>query len=236
MSRKRDVGAKIRAAREACGLSQQALADAVGAKSHQNVYNYERGDREPSFEVLERIATATGRPLSWFFQEDASTEPATPPPTAPAPPAPSAADAPPPTDLAAIIAQAVAQAVGQAVAQAQAQVVQSQAQVADAVLQMAQTQAQMLERQAQMMQAQAQLADALAKHATESARRFDHFDGQCADVRERLARVEDGLHEVVEAVEDLAENERGILKQRVDRLEEESHQERAEGGTVLGAA
>jgi len=91
MSRKRDVGMKIRAAREACGLSQQALADAIGAKSHQNVYNYERGDREPSFEVLERIAAATGKPLAWFFQdEDAAPAPAenpTPQPDMPSAPA-----------------------------------------------------------------------------------------------------------------------------------------------------
>jgi len=67
---------RVRAAREACGLSQQALADAIGAKSHQNIYNYERGYREPKFEVLERIAAATNMPLTWFFQDEPAAEPA----------------------------------------------------------------------------------------------------------------------------------------------------------------
>lgn len=83
---------------------------------------------------------------------------------------------------------------------------------------------------------QAQLADALAKHTEDTHRRFDSLSEDCGKVKAGVARVEDGLHEVAEAVEDLAEHERGILKQRVDRLEEESHQEMAEGGTVLGAA
>jgi transcriptional regulator with XRE-family HTH domain len=200
---------------------------AHAAKTTTATISYlETGKKRTKPETLQKVAEVLGMTLSFSLQ-DAPTNPAE---AAPAPPAPSASEAPPQTDLAATIAQAVAQAVAQTQAESQAQLAQAVAQaVGQAMAPLAQAQARADERQAQMMQAQAQLAEALAKHADDANRRFDGLSDDCG-------KVKAGLEEVKDAVEDLAEHERGILKKRVDRLEQESHQERAEGGTVLGAA
>jgi len=88
----------------------------------------------------------------------------------------------------------------------------------------------------QMARAQADVAEPLTRPTAETDRRSHSLSQDCGKVKAGVARVEDGLHEVVEAVQDQAEHERGIPKQRVDRLEEESHQERAEGGCPVQEA
>ncbi|MBU8728234.1 helix-turn-helix domain-containing protein [Bacillus pumilus] len=49
------LGARIRALREANKLTQKALADKLKIP-HQNLSNYERGFRNPDYEILIKIA------------------------------------------------------------------------------------------------------------------------------------------------------------------------------------
>jgi transcriptional regulator with XRE-family HTH domain len=56
---------QIRAARQALGLSQQALADALGSPSIQaSIARWERGERTPDPATLGRLAVALGTVLS----------------------------------------------------------------------------------------------------------------------------------------------------------------------------
>ena len=54
------IGAKIREARTAAGMSQKALAEAVGDISASSISRAERGLKELTDEQLEAIAKATG--------------------------------------------------------------------------------------------------------------------------------------------------------------------------------
>jgi transcriptional regulator with XRE-family HTH domain len=55
------IGDRIKAAREAAGLTQQQLADAVEAGGgRQQVSNWENSRRAPRRETLERIAEVLG--------------------------------------------------------------------------------------------------------------------------------------------------------------------------------
>lgn len=55
------IGGRIKAAREAAGLTQQQLADVVQAGGGQRqVSNWEMDLRTPRRDTLERIAQATG--------------------------------------------------------------------------------------------------------------------------------------------------------------------------------
>jgi transcriptional regulator with XRE-family HTH domain len=53
------LGARIRAARDAAGMTQAALAEASGAAPN-TVARIERGEQEPSAQLLGRIAVALG--------------------------------------------------------------------------------------------------------------------------------------------------------------------------------
>ena len=53
------VGKRIRAAREAAGMTQAEVAKALGV-SEASIRLYELGKRKPNPEVLERIAAAVG--------------------------------------------------------------------------------------------------------------------------------------------------------------------------------
>jgi len=57
-----DVGATIRAARKAEGISQAQLAESIGSTQPQ-VSAWERGTRSPKASDLQRIAEALGRVL-----------------------------------------------------------------------------------------------------------------------------------------------------------------------------
>ena len=53
------IGRKIKAAREAAGLTQEQLADRCDYKNQSRISGYERDDREPSLDDLAKIAKAT---------------------------------------------------------------------------------------------------------------------------------------------------------------------------------
>lgn len=61
---------RIKKYRERKGLTQQELADAIGAKSRSTISMYESGKREPDLETLELIAKALdvtpGHITSWL--------------------------------------------------------------------------------------------------------------------------------------------------------------------------
>jgi transcriptional regulator with XRE-family HTH domain len=75
---KEEVGRAIRRRREALGLSQADLAEAIG-RSIQSVGEIERGRSAPTFETLDAIAGVLGAPVRDFFpghpevQEDANS-------------------------------------------------------------------------------------------------------------------------------------------------------------------
>lgn len=66
------LGARIREARMAAGLTQDELADLIGVGMRQVQY-YESGTSNP-YRTLRRIAEATGRSVGWFLHGDAPTE------------------------------------------------------------------------------------------------------------------------------------------------------------------
>jgi transcriptional regulator with XRE-family HTH domain len=62
------TGDRIKAAREAAGLTQQQLADAVQAGGGQRqISNWETDFRTPRRETLERIAEACGVTPGWLM-------------------------------------------------------------------------------------------------------------------------------------------------------------------------
>lgn len=56
---------KIRQARTDAGMSQPALAEAIGVTKRSISY-WETTDRQPDFAHLTKIARATGKPLDFF--------------------------------------------------------------------------------------------------------------------------------------------------------------------------
>jgi transcriptional regulator with XRE-family HTH domain len=66
------IGRLIKEARESADLTQQELADRIGIKQGQTISNYERGVTEVSTKRLRRIATETGKPITFFVQEPAA--------------------------------------------------------------------------------------------------------------------------------------------------------------------
>jgi transcriptional regulator with XRE-family HTH domain len=69
-----ELGRRIRTARNEKGLSQQELAELVGLKHAQDISRYERGKTEvPDFRI-DRIATATDQPRSYFLRDPAEPE------------------------------------------------------------------------------------------------------------------------------------------------------------------
>lgn len=61
------IGDRIKEAREAAGLSQQQLADAVAKGVRQRVNEWERGVRTPRRDALERIAEVLGVKAGWLM-------------------------------------------------------------------------------------------------------------------------------------------------------------------------
>ncbi|HIE53164.1 MAG TPA: XRE family transcriptional regulator [Armatimonadetes bacterium] len=64
-----EIGRRIKQAREEKGLTQSQLAAVVHC-SPQAISNWEIGNRTPSYEDLQRLAEALGRPRSWFLGEE----------------------------------------------------------------------------------------------------------------------------------------------------------------------
>jgi len=61
-----DLKAKIRVARKEAGFSQQDLSDAIGV-SDKAISAYEVGRSTPPIKVLERISSATEKPMGYFI-------------------------------------------------------------------------------------------------------------------------------------------------------------------------
>jgi transcriptional regulator with XRE-family HTH domain len=62
------VGARIRLRRKQLGMTQEALAKATGV-TFQQCHKRERGENRVSVGALYDTASATGTPISWFFEE-----------------------------------------------------------------------------------------------------------------------------------------------------------------------
>jgi transcriptional regulator with XRE-family HTH domain len=68
------LGKKLAALRKARGLTQQQLADALGASQSVVAY-YERRAENPSLEVLQKLATFYGVSVSELLTEGMNVEP-----------------------------------------------------------------------------------------------------------------------------------------------------------------
>lgn len=66
----REIGARVRLARQLAGMSQTALGEAVGI-TFQQVQKYERGGNRIPSSRLHEFAVALGQPLSFFFGPEA---------------------------------------------------------------------------------------------------------------------------------------------------------------------
>jgi transcriptional regulator with XRE-family HTH domain len=63
------IAARLKEAREASGMSQQALGVAVGIEEETakvRIHQYEHGKHAPPFPMLERLAKVLNKPLAWF--------------------------------------------------------------------------------------------------------------------------------------------------------------------------
>lgn len=63
-----DVGARIREAREGLGLSQVRFAEKIG-QAERTVQAWEANDRTPRLSALLGVASATERPVAFFYGE-----------------------------------------------------------------------------------------------------------------------------------------------------------------------
>lgn len=61
------LGRNIRRARLGAGLTQSALARAIGVTESQTVSNWERARFKPTDENLAAICQITGHALAWFY-------------------------------------------------------------------------------------------------------------------------------------------------------------------------
>lgn len=68
-----EIGLRIRAARLSCGMTQGALAAAVGIH-RQQIERFERGLQHISVERLQRIAKALNVRISEFFADEAAAD------------------------------------------------------------------------------------------------------------------------------------------------------------------
>lgn len=67
------IGKKIRYARTEAGLSQKDLANQLQL-SDKAVSTYEVGRAQPGIEVLREIGEATGRPVTYFIEDEGVEE------------------------------------------------------------------------------------------------------------------------------------------------------------------
>lgn len=74
MPGKKELGEKIKAARAERGWKQKHLAAHVEVEPI-TVSRWERGATTPDLDVLRLVAEATGRPLSFFVEEQADEAP-----------------------------------------------------------------------------------------------------------------------------------------------------------------
>lgn len=65
----RQIGRRIRQARESIGMSQEELAQELGYNSSATISNYEGGGRKISIADLQKISNVLGLPLSHLLEE-----------------------------------------------------------------------------------------------------------------------------------------------------------------------
>lgn len=63
------IGLKIRKARTDAGYSQERFAEKIGS-SRRHVMRLERGDHQPGAAMVKRMAEVTGKPESFFADDD----------------------------------------------------------------------------------------------------------------------------------------------------------------------
>ena len=71
------IASRLREARKAAGLSQQALGVMAGIEEETakvRIHQYEQAKHAPPFPMLEKIAQSVGKPISWFFCRDDEQE------------------------------------------------------------------------------------------------------------------------------------------------------------------
>lgn len=68
-----NIGTKIRELRKERNLTMKQLGKLVGI-SEQGIGNYERGDRNPNLEILEKISSALNVPIAIFFKYKISND------------------------------------------------------------------------------------------------------------------------------------------------------------------
>ncbi|MBU0576645.1 helix-turn-helix domain-containing protein [Patescibacteria group bacterium] len=73
MKKKLSISQKIRYARTEASLSQKELANQLQL-SDKTVSAYEVGRAQPGIEVLRDIGQATGRPVTYFIDEEGAEE------------------------------------------------------------------------------------------------------------------------------------------------------------------
>ncbi|WP_177302911.1 helix-turn-helix transcriptional regulator [Methylobacterium sp. 174MFSha1.1] len=66
------IGTRVRRAREAAGLTQEALAGAID-RSKEAISNIERGVNLPTIDTLQRICDVTGIPIGYMFDDAPQT-------------------------------------------------------------------------------------------------------------------------------------------------------------------
>lgn len=70
------VALRMREAREAAGLSQEALGILAGideATAKVRINQYENGKHTPPLSMIEKIASALAKPVTWFICSDDTT-------------------------------------------------------------------------------------------------------------------------------------------------------------------
>lgn len=72
---RKEIGGRLREAREAFGLNQTEFAHRAGLAQHR--YNqYEKGERPLTLDAAMRICNEYGLSLDWLFRKDATLIPA----------------------------------------------------------------------------------------------------------------------------------------------------------------
>lgn len=63
------IGARIKQARDETGLTQAALGAEINVAA-RTVQSWELNERTPRLVQLTRLATRTGKPVSWFYETE----------------------------------------------------------------------------------------------------------------------------------------------------------------------
>lgn len=67
---KEDVGPRLKATREALGLTQEELCERIGVGNVKRWSNYEMGDRMVDLSIAERFCEEFGLTFDWIFRAD----------------------------------------------------------------------------------------------------------------------------------------------------------------------